>query len=569
MFTINLAYFKSFITIFFISIFNININCCCSCKKKQNASSSSEIQLIDKQKNNMPNIKNEIQNKHIEKFNINNKKINDNTDKNNINKSNNNDIKNEKFNNKYNSQQLISYRLNEIFQWPPRVGLDNIGSTCYMNATLQCLCQIEEFASYFKYDKHVNEVIDKYTKNKNNSLTASFKILVEKIWPDEAMNVKSDNRHFSPNEFRKKIADMSPLFKNIGANDAKDLVNFIIMTLHEELNQVDDVNNFAPQNNLICSNQIEYLFQVFYQDYQRTFRSKISELFYAITKTHTKCLNCNDDQYNFQAYFFLVFPLEEVRKHAINKIFQNNMNQMNMNMNNFNMNNFNMMNPNFNQMQMNNMNIGFNPQFNNFNNMINFNGNFGFNNNNAMAQMNNNFQMMNQNMQFNNMNINPQNMIKLMNLNNNIVTIMDCFEYNQKLDKFEGSNQIYCSNCKIMANANYCTYLTTEPKILILLLNRGTGLQFKVKLEFSQMLDISNYVSQKGNGVRYQLIGVITHLGENGQGGHFIAHCKSPIDNEWYTYNDAIVTKIEENEFQTKIINLGMPYLLFYKRIDD
>ena len=61
MFTINSAYFKSFITIFFISIFNININCCCSCKKKQNASSSSEIQLIDKQKNNMPNIKNEIQ----------------------------------------------------------------------------------------------------------------------------------------------------------------------------------------------------------------------------------------------------------------------------------------------------------------------------------------------------------------------------------------------------------------------------------------------------------------------------------------------------------------------------
>ena len=568
MFTINSAYFKSFITIFFISIFNININCCCSCKKKQNASSSSEIQLIDKQKNNMPNIKNEIQNKHIEKLNINNEKIIDNTDKNNLNKSNNNDVKNENFNNKYNSQQLISHRLGEKFPWPPRVGLDNIGATCYMNATLQCLCQIEEFASYFKYDKHVNEVIDKYTKNKNNSLTASFKILVEKIWPDEAMNVKSDNRHFSPNEFKQKISKMNQLFQGAQANDAKDLVNFIIMTLHEELNHVDDVNNFAPQNNLIYSNQIEYLFQVFYQDYQRTFRSKISELFYAITKTHTKCLYCNDDQYNFQAYFFLVFPLEEVRKHAINNIYQNNMNQTNMNMNNFNMNNFNMMNPNFNHIQMNNIGMGFNPQVNNFNNMMNFNGNFGFNNNNAIAQMNN-FQMMNQNMQFNNMNINPQNMIKLMNLNNNIVTIMDCFNYNQKIDKFTGSNQIYCKNCNQMTDANYCTYLTTAPKILILLLNRGTGIQFKVKLEFSQMLDISNYVSQNNGGVKYRLIGVITHLGENGQGGHFIAHCKSPIDNEWYTYNDAIVTKIEENEFQTKIINLGMPYLLFYKRIDN
>jgi len=391
-------------------------------------------------------------------------------------------------------------------------------------------------------------------------LTASFKILVEKIWPDEAMFNESTKRHFPPNEFRQKIAVMSPLFKNIGANDPKDLVNFIIMTLHEELNQSIVGNNFVPQNNLICGNQIQYLFQVFYQDYQRTFRSKISELFYAIQQTQTKCLNCNSDQYNFQAYFFLVFPLEEVRKHAINKIFQNNMNQKMMNMNNFNMNNFNTMNPNFNQMQMNNMGMGFNPQVNNFNNMMNFN----------------NFQMMNQNMQFNNMNNinvninnNNQYMMKLMNLYNN-VTIMDCFDYNQKEDILEGSNQIFCSNCKQMANAKCCTYLTTAPKILVILLNRGEGIQFKVKLEFSQMLDISSYVSQNNGNVKYQLIGVITHLGESGQSGHFIAHCLSPIDNEWYTYNDAIVSKIENAQFQfkEKVIDFGMPYLLFYKRIE-
>ena len=153
---------------------------------------------------------------------------------------------------------------------------------------------------------------------------------------------------------------------------------------------------------------------------------------------------------------------------------------------------------------------------------------------------------------------------------NNIVTIMDCFEYNQKVDMFEGSNQIYCSNCKQMANANYCTYLTTAPKILILLLNRGVGIQFKIKLEFTQFLDISNYVSQNDkNGVNYQLIGVITHLGESGQSGHFIAHCLSPVDGEWYTYNDAMVNIIEKTNFKEKVINLGMPYLLFYKRIEN
>jgi hypothetical protein len=73
-----------------------------------------------------------------------------------------------------------------------------------MNATLQCFCQIEEFALYFKKDNHINEAIDKCTKEKRDSLTASFKILVEKIWPDEAMINESTKRHFAPKEFRKK-----------------------------------------------------------------------------------------------------------------------------------------------------------------------------------------------------------------------------------------------------------------------------------------------------------------------------------------------------------------------------
>ena len=38
---------------------------------------------------------------------------------------------------------------------------------------------------------------------------------------------------------------MNPLFKNFHANNAKDLINFIIMTLNEELNKskLDTINN--------------------------------------------------------------------------------------------------------------------------------------------------------------------------------------------------------------------------------------------------------------------------------------------------------------------------------------
>ena len=67
----------------------------------------------------------------------------------------------EQLNNNYlmNFKNNLEYlnRLNSIFPLPPRVGLDNIGTTGFINATLQCLFQIEEFALYFKYDEHINK----------------------------------------------------------------------------------------------------------------------------------------------------------------------------------------------------------------------------------------------------------------------------------------------------------------------------------------------------------------------------------------------------------------------------
>ena len=193
--------------------------------------------------------------------------------------------------NQIQNDNIIDYNkltLKSIFPWPPKVGLNNIGATCYMNATLQCFCQIEELVLYFKYDKRVNEIKDSYAYGKKY-LTPSFKSLIEKIWPDEAKIYESNNRNYSPKEFRQKIADMNPLFVNNKANDAKDLVNFIIMTLHEELNESIVGNNpNAMSKILFNNNNIDYIYQVFCEEYKRNFRSKISEIFYAIQQTTTQ-----------------------------------------------------------------------------------------------------------------------------------------------------------------------------------------------------------------------------------------------------------------------------------------
>ena len=66
--------------------------------------------------------------------------------------------------------------------------------------------------------------------------------------------------------------------------------------------------------------------------------------------------------------------------------------------------------------------------------------------------------------------------------------------------------------------------------------------------------------------ITYDLYGVITHIGQSGPNAHFIASCKSPVNNKWYRYNDSIVSQIDN--IQNDVIDFGTPYILFYQKIN-
>ena len=123
---------------------------------------------------------------------------------------------------------------------------------------------------------------------------------------------------------------------------------------------------------------------------------------------------------------------------------------------------------------------------------------------------------------------------------------------------------MYCNYCQTNSDSTIETNLMTGPDTLIIILNRGKGIEFNVKIMFEEYLDLNNYIYFKNTGYKYKLIGVITHIGENGMGGHFIAYCCEPKTNTWSKYNDAIVTDVID--FQKEVIDFATPYLLFYQK---
>ena len=371
------------------------------------------------------------------------------------------------------------------YKKPTFIGLQNIGATCFMNSTLQCLSQTKNLTNYFLKEENKKNILNNNISRLNdgeNQLAPVYFELIHNLW-----KMNSNEKYYAPYNFMNRVNDMNSLFKRGEAGDSKDFILFVLQQMHKELKKSLNIKNINNPNQINQYDKNITLMNFFNEFTKET--SIISDLFFGFNETTNICSNCKNYYskrnesypicYNYGIFNLLIFPLEEV-KNMKNK--------------------------------------------NNMNNIFNFYPG-------------------------------PSN----------VVNINDCFLYNQKTDFFTGENKIYCNICKQMSDSEYTSKIFISPNVLIMILNRGKGNIYNIKLDFKNTIDITDFVIQKEKPrIVYNLYGVITHIGKSGPNAHFIASCKSPVDGKWYKYNDALVEPIKD--FVTEVYNYGVPYILFYEK---
>ena len=208
---------------------------------------------------------------------------------------------------------------------PITIGLNNIGATCYMNATLQSLSNTVALTNYFLKEY-------KYEPNNNNKIMANeYYKVIKNLW-----NIDNNKGSFSPDDFKEKLSQENPLFAGVAANDSKDLINFLLERFHLELNVIKNDNNQLNNDYLINDNDQldeQKMLNIFTNEYSIKYNSIISNLFYGVLETRSQCQNCKAIKYNFQIYSFIEFPLEQVNKYCFNTGKRNNYNLNNNNKN--------------------------------------------------------------------------------------------------------------------------------------------------------------------------------------------------------------------------------------------
>ena len=407
---------------------------------------------------------------------------------------------------------FISYTIRRDFFEPTFMGLKKINSLPFMNPILQCLTQIEKIVNFFKYSQKYKDMID---SKEQLYLTHAFKYLIENLWPTNDKYINNSNFHidfkekyFSPYVIRDRLIKMNESLDPKNRNSPKDLIIFIILTLHKELNS-PNINSILNSINNNLKQQIdEKNRSIMMNNYARNFArdniSIIMDLFYAMKEIIIICNKCRTIKYKFQTFFYLNFQLDEILKNKLPKSFNNSSNRLTLDIEDNKINN-SLIND-----QVNYTIIGRFPFINEI----------------------------------------------------NVVDIYDCFELKKTQEQ-----KMYCDTCKSFSKMTYNTRITYTPEIMIIFLNRCEKINSQMKFNFYEDLNIGKYIDLKQYGCCYKLIGVVISVNDLDKNKHFIAFCRSPIDQKWYKYDDSSVSLVR-NAVE-EIFNNNIPNILFYQKNND
>lgn len=246
------------------------------------------------------------------------------------------------------------------------VGIQNIGNSCYMSASIQCLNSCSLFSNFFYYFNRAfnandprspfRELVGSRNFAKNNRIICSWTNIVTKC---------RDLKPFAPREFKYEIAQLNQAFNNTKEQDAAEFIEVLLTYLHEGLcykkeisdQLVDHNNNIIDDSAASETEEASSPILGSYtskddlretapkqefsdtpkgipQDYLRGItaeyeklisaeKSIVSELFYGMTTTVMECSSCGFKKFKNDLMMFLPLSIpNKVSYHSSSTLMQ-------------------------------------------------------------------------------------------------------------------------------------------------------------------------------------------------------------------------------------------------------
>lgn len=114
---------------------------------------------------------------------------------------------------------------------PGLAGLSNLGNTCFMNSSLQCLSHTTPLIRTFLSGEYCRDINRDNPLGLGGKLAGAFGGLMTKLW-------RGGVSYVSPKHFKWQLGKFAPQFGGYAQQDSQELLAFLLDGLHEDLNRI-------------------------------------------------------------------------------------------------------------------------------------------------------------------------------------------------------------------------------------------------------------------------------------------------------------------------------------------
>mmetsp|Transcript_89428 Transcript_89428/g.164105 ORF Transcript_89428/g.164105 Transcript_89428/m.164105 type:complete len:865 (-) Transcript_89428:246-2840(-) len=186
-------------------------------------------------------------------------------------------------------------------------GLDNLGNTCFMNSSLQCLANIPCLRDFFitglyRESLEVNGLVSQQTAGR---LAEGFAMLLRQVWSD---STKSGS--VRPRSFKDLIGTLCDRFQGCTQHDAMEFVEFLLDGLKEDCNMVKGPKLNSHRPDAQGRPDREVALEVINNILLRS-DSKVDDLLMGIFKNTTACprRGCGHESIVFDPFLSVKVPV--------------------------------------------------------------------------------------------------------------------------------------------------------------------------------------------------------------------------------------------------------------------
>jgi ubiquitin carboxyl-terminal hydrolase 8 len=181
-------------------------------------------------------------------------------------------------------------------------GLRNLGNTCFLNSSLQCLSNTIPLTDYFLGYDYRSEINKNNVLGTGGKLVVAYAELMKSIWLGKSTVV-------TPLAFKRSLEKFAPQFVGSRQHDAHEVLSFLLDGIHEDLNRIKK-KPYIEDPDLDGSNDEQDAIDA-WKNYLRRDKSLVVDIFQGQLKNTLSCLNCGHRNIRFEPFMYLSLPMND------------------------------------------------------------------------------------------------------------------------------------------------------------------------------------------------------------------------------------------------------------------